>query len=523
MADDFIKSTLQANISSFTEKFINQKREALYLLNCQSLYTNKRWSMEKLYSDFENLHDALLQVISDPPQLSGKSYFKVTSFDGLTQRQNLLQDFLHKCCVRKDIISTDAFKEFLDLEKQAPELLLNRPTLLSEFNKLPLSIQNFIYLEDDGIVFLICSDMDMKSRIEAYITNTNLPWESKTQTHISVGAFFVFKALFNPDKGFKFEKVYAKSFPEQTGSLSWNRAANTIHIGLDSGKIVFYKLNPDSNFTQYEPYLDFKVHKDRVTGIMYDESTGYIYSVSMDKKFYITEVGYLNNPSEILEGPGGFTGLYEDKENHRIFLINEMGMVFVYLTTNFPPLLVNNIQLSNEAPIKCLDINLLKSYIFSACSDGQIVVLDLNKPGKEKLIKEISNFGGNMKLTVVKYYREQNQLITGDENGRIIVWNLKLGQSVFSWNAHEGPITQMAFLPQIKLILSSGKDKYIRTWRLPDKWQNEDVVKFEQTEIKNISDTMAMLKLQKNLNKPDEYNSDEDSLNGWDYNDEFDP
>ena len=76
MADDFIKSTLQANISSFTEKFINQKREALYLLNCQSLYTNKRWSMEKLYSDFENLHDALLQVISDPPQLSGKSYFK---------------------------------------------------------------------------------------------------------------------------------------------------------------------------------------------------------------------------------------------------------------------------------------------------------------------------------------------------------------------------------------------------------------------------------------------------------------
>ena len=39
----------------------------------------------------------------------------------------------------------------------------------------------------------------------------------------------------------------------------------------------------------------------------------------------------------------------------------------------------------------------------------------------------------------------------------------------------------------------------MRTWRLPEKWQNEDVVKFEQTEIKNISDTMAMLKLQKNL------------------------
>ena len=360
MADDFIKSTLQANIISFSEKFINQKRETLYRLNCQSLYTNKKWSMEKLYSDFENLHNSLLQVISDPPQLSGKSIFKVTTLDGLTQRQNLLQEFLHECCLRKDVISTDAFKDFLDLEKQAPELLLNRPTLLSEFNKLPLSVQNFIYLEDDGIIFMICSDMDMKSRIEAYITNTNLPWESKGQTHISVGAFFAFKVLFNPEKGFKFEKAYAKSFPEQTGSLSWNREANTIHIGLDSGKITFYKLNPDSNFTQYEQYIDFKPHKEKVTGIMYDESTGYIYSVSMDKKFYITEIGYLNNPSEILEGPCGFTGLYEDKDNHRIFLVNEMGMVFVYLTQNFPPLLVNNIQLSNEAPIKNIDISLIK-------------------------------------------------------------------------------------------------------------------------------------------------------------------
>ena len=303
MADDFIKSILQANITSFSEKFINQKRETLYLLNCTSLYTNKKWSMEKLYSDFENLHNALCQVISDPPQLTGKSLFKVTSFNELTNRQYLLQEYLHECCLRKDIISTDAFKDFLNLDKQAPELLLNRPTLLSEFNKLPLSIQNFIYLEDDGVIFLACSDMDLKSRIEAYITNTNLPWESKSKTHLSVGAFFVFKVLFNPEKGFKFEKIYAKSFPEQTGCISWNKASNTVHIGLDSGKMVFYKLNPDSNFTQFEQYIEFKPHKDRVTGIMYDAETGYIYSISSDKKFIITEIGYLNNPSEILEGP----------------------------------------------------------------------------------------------------------------------------------------------------------------------------------------------------------------------------
>ena len=34
---------------------------------------------------------------------------------------------------------------------------------------------------------------------------------------------------------------------------------------------------------------------------------------------------------------------------------------------------------------------------------------------------------------------------------------------------------------------------------------------------------MEMLKLQKSLAKSEKPNSDEDILNGWDYNDEFDP
>ena len=49
------------------------------------------------------------------------------------------------------------------------------------------------------------------------------------------------------------------------------------------------------------------------------------------------------------------------------------------------------------------------------------------------------------------------------------------------------------------MIVSAGKDKYIKTWRLSDKWINEDVRKFEEAEIKNMSDTLAMQKIQKSL------------------------
>ena len=41
--------------------------------------------------------------------------------------------------------------------------------------------------------------------------------------------------------------------------------------------------------------------------------------------------------------------------------------------------------------------------------------------------------------------------------------------------------------------------------------------KYEQVEIKNRSDLNAMIKIQDMLAKDEDYNSDEESLNGWDY------
>ena len=37
-----------------------------------------------------------------------------------------------------------------------------------------------------------------------------------------------------------------------------------------------------------------------------------------------------------------------------------------------------------------------------------------------------------------------------------------------------------------------------------------------------MSDTLAMLRLQKSLRESEDYNSDEDSLNGWDFKPDLD-
>ena len=115
-------------------------------------------------------------------------------------------------------------------------------------------------------------------------------------------------------------------------------------------------------------------------------------------------------------------------------------------------------------------------------------------------------------------YEENNELITGDQNGRVIVWNLKMGKTIYTGKAHTGAITQMNYDAAHKILITGGKDKKIIFWKLPEKWINEDVERFEKDEIKNLNDTMAMLKLQKALEKKDDLSSDDDdSLDGWDF------
>jgi hypothetical protein len=73
----------------------------------------------------------------------------------------------------------------------------------------------------------------------------------------------------------------------------------------------------------------------------------------------------------------------------------------------------------------------------------------------------------------------------------------------------------MTFDEETRILISCGKDKAIKVYRLPEKWMDEELEKFEQTELKNQKDSIAMLKLQKQITKVVE-DSDDDDLCGWD-------
>ena len=66
-------------------------------------------------------------------------------------------------------------------------------------------------------------------------------------------------------------------------------------------------------------------------------------------------------------------------------------------------------------------------------------------------------------------------------------------------------------------LFTASKDKKMTLWQLPESWINDEIRQFEQNEMKNINDNLALLKMQKSLTKMGEGDdSSDDSLCGWD-------
>lgn len=332
MTEPYIKSLISVNIEKSEEKKVKGKEVTFYIIEFTNNYSKKRWKLEKRYKEFDELHSSISKLVPKCPSIPSKGFFGLSlNNEELIERQNHLDSFLKQCCERKDIMTTEVFKKFIEIESNAPETAKYKHQLITEFTKLPLGVRDFVYNKEHDLIFIACSDMNIISRIDSYVTNVNLPWEKKTDGHLSVGATLAIRL--SDDKGLnstKFEKIWAKSYPTQTGVIVWDENSSTLAVGLDDGRIIFYKTVEKNVFSTLEQITELKPHKDRVMGIAIDSSYGYVYSVGTDKKFVVSEANSSNNYTQVSTSEHGFTNLSYDKSNNRVFTSNEGGSISVF-------------------------------------------------------------------------------------------------------------------------------------------------------------------------------------------------
>ena len=513
-----LNSILKICIPTFGEKYIDKKTVTYYQVEITDKKSQKTWTLDKRFNDFQTFHDSLYKLISNFPSIPGKSFFKVSSAEALNKRRLELEQFLIKCAARKDIFMNQLFKDFIEIDKQAADLSSNQVTLKFEYKKIVLGVRSFILVPHKGIMLMCCSDMNIVSRADSYLFNFSLFSNKKDDLHFPLGAAFVYQCEDDKKDGYIIHKIWAKSFPIQTGVIAWDDIEEVYSVGNDDGKIYCFKAVPNTHYLKMNQIIELNFHKNRVMGLNYDSEKKVIYSVSTDKTFYKTIIEEGNiNPILIRNSESGYTNLEYDKQNGRIFLTNEGSELQIFVIKENQIYEVNKIKTSQKACIRALYVEYKKNYIFTGSFDGNICIMNLSLPGKEKLISEISRFGANMKIRVIKYNSLGHELIAGDEDGRVTIWKLKTGKPIYVWEAHpKSAITQMEWDQKNLLLWTGSKDKRIKIWRLPEKWLNDDVEDFEKKEIKNYTEKIAIMKI--NTKEQDSDDSDNDDLNGWDYN-----
>lgn len=425
----YVSSIINASIPEFKEKYLEGKTITFYTIHVVNNFSKAEWLLEKRYKEFDSIAKELLKLCPNVPQMPKKSVFKLSAIEDLNKRRIELEDFIKHCVKRKDIVNNSKFRDFLEIDKHSPELAVNIPEKIGEFDKLPLGVRDFHYSKEEGVIFLCCSDMNIISRADSMLTNLKLPWEKKSNTHIALGAAFCYKVQ-KLGIGWEFVKSWGKSFPTQTGVVNWDGESNTFSIGLDDGRIFVMKHDVQSYFSSFEEVTELKNHTNRIMGIGFDSNTGYVYSCSTDKRFLISEINYQSSPIEVYRSNYGYTNLVFDKPNQRIFLTNEGGEIEVYTIADLPIRRLLLLQTSSNDCIRGLHIDFKRYLIFISNTAGRICILDLGLPGKEKLINEVSNFGGRAKLRLIKSMSGKNEIVTGDEEGRVTIWDLKTGEPI---------------------------------------------------------------------------------------------
>ena len=550
-----VNSILQVVVTSFEDKIVNNKNETFYLIIIKNLYNKSKWKIEKTYQDFITLNDAFVKLLPNVPSFGkNKTIFKSSrDYNLIVKRKIEINEFLCECVSRKDIISNKSFINFIELEKNFPELVYNSPDFIEKIKNKVLTITDIQYLEKENIIFSILSDLELTSRMDSYMKSgelLNFKKEENTSFGMSknelgneeakknkVGAFLVQKLIVYKSKKnelkIKLETIFAKYFSEITGSLFYDNKKNFFIVGLMSGRVLFYKVAPDSGFTQFDYVEELQYHASKVTGIAINPDNNSLFSCDDSGNFFFGVLDLIHKknycPKLVSESSKGYTKLYFEKENERLYLSTINGHLEVYLTSTSFPSFVKEIvtNLSENYALNDLVPYMIKHYLFSCSDNGNISVFDLGKSGQEKISKELSffnYFGAKFQMKTIIYDSDTNQVITGDENGRIIFWSLKYGKPIHVTRVSKKKkcIMKIRFVKNSeennKLLFVSSTDNSIYFIKLPIKWlDNDDVEKYEQIEIKSRSDLDAMIKIQDLLDKNEDYNSDEDSLNGWDY------
>ena len=535
-----IKSNLNINdftITIISPKIIGQEMKEdieYFKINITDNYHKKSWLIEKDSSDFIILYNKLSTSLYDIPSLPPKNLLILFDAESVKAKKEIYQNFLSCCVNRKDIYSTIEFKNFIELKNNSPEIFGNEPTLLGKLEYLPKSITDikYIELEKEKINILIISTAEMgihdiKTNNEFLnFQNSFLGNEEYINNNNILGMTMIFQVINTNEDKYEFNQIWQRRFKTPNTCLYFDKITNSLFIGRDDGFVSVYKIILKQNNLELELNIELKNHFSRIVDIWYDVNRGKMYTISTDRRFVSCDVNINSQMVEINRNVHNYTKLYPDLEKGRIFTGTEGGIIEIFSIMQYPAKKVGKLQVSGLGNISDLFYEKNNSRLFTCDKRGKISIFEIGEVGKEKISLEISQFGFKNAFNSFKYDNAKKEIITCDILGKITIWNIKTGEPIFSWVAHEKmSINCLFYLENKRLLITGGRDKSVKFWKLPEFWSDKNLEKYEKEDLFKINNELKKKRIQmekiiegnNEVNYESDISENEEELNGWNY------
>ena len=511
------KNILSIIIKSYSERFIERKSEVYYLILISNNKSKVNWNLEKTIIDFQNLYEKISNLYPNLPPIPKKTAFKITSFHTLDKRKFCLQYFLQYCINRKDLLLNNDFTDFLELKKNSPELIGNNINIIGQYNQFNLSVSNFILCKNKNILIVSFYDNDYISRDEILLENVLEIKNNLLDSKKMLGCVMIYElpSESNDSKTnselLEKNKLWEKYFLMQTKIICFDEKKEILCIGADDGGIYIYKTKSDGNFKEMETLAELTFHTDKVSGLFLNSDEMNLYSCSYDNMFFVINLN--ENPFTkcvIYNNISGFTGLEYIKKYNIFITSDEDGIISLF---SYEKLLYRlSLSLQTTSLDKINALNSYDNYIITGANNGKVCIIDISQV-KEKSIKEIISLDiGKFQIMCIAYNPKNDEIIIGDENGRIIIWNNKIKKYIYSWKAHLFSKVNSLWLDDSNTLWSCGGDKTIKKWKLPEKWFKEDIYLYN--DFFNFNENQNQNNIF-DIKDNDSISSDEDELNGW--------
>ena len=130
-------------------------------------------------------------------------------------------------------------------------------------------------------------------------------------------------------------------------------------------------------------------------------------------------------------------------------------------------------------------------------------------------------------MKAIKYDNTKKEIIIGDILGKITIWNIKTGEPIYSFISHNKyPINCLFYSEKERLVISGGRDKSVKIWKIPQFWFDEKIEKYETEELVKINNELKKKRIQmekiiegnNDVNYESDFSDNEEELNGWNYN-----